>query len=319
MAKPPPIDIFQKVPLASKRREKPPGLPDWSTDGKDWPNRSASLPVPIGSQVIHTQMMGKGPVALLLHGTGAATHSWRDLMPALAENFTVIACDLPGHGFTTMPREELLTLPGMASVISRVLRRLGHEPAITVGHSAGAAILAHMAIDEMIAPKAMVSLNGAMLPLKTHKAALPILAPLGRVFARSPVVPFLFAWHASDPKVVDRLLAQTGSTIDPEGAKFYAILAKRSSHVAGALRMMSNWDLESLSSLLTALKQPTLLVAGSNDLTIPPEQAEMLHKLITKSRVVILPGLGHLAHEERPREVADLIVDYAREYGVLPA
>ncbi len=71
----------------------------------------------------HVQRMGEGPPLLLIHGTGAATHSWRGLMPMLARHFTVIAPDLPGHGFTQSPPAHRLSLPGMASDLSQLLQR----------------------------------------------------------------------------------------------------------------------------------------------------------------------------------------------------
>ena len=89
--------------------------PDWAVDGADWPNREASRFVAAGGYRWHVQHMGQGPVCLLLHGTGAATHSWRDVMPALATRFTVISCDLPGHGFTHANFGQRVTLPAMAA------------------------------------------------------------------------------------------------------------------------------------------------------------------------------------------------------------
>ena len=61
--------------------------PNWERDGRDWPNREASRFVHAAGLRWHVQVMGSGPVVLLLHGTGAATHSWRDLMPKLAERW----------------------------------------------------------------------------------------------------------------------------------------------------------------------------------------------------------------------------------------
>ncbi|MFX4944941.1 alpha/beta fold hydrolase, partial [Acinetobacter baumannii] len=72
----------------------------------------------------HVQVMGEGPVALLAHGTGAATHSWRKLMPILAKSFTVIAPDLPGHGFTDTPPSHRLSLVSMASDLAALCRAL---------------------------------------------------------------------------------------------------------------------------------------------------------------------------------------------------
>ncbi len=74
--------------------------PDWDRAGADWPNRDASHFLRGGNTHWHYQRMGSGPPLMLLHGTGASTHSWRDLLPKLARHHDVIAPDLPGHGFT---------------------------------------------------------------------------------------------------------------------------------------------------------------------------------------------------------------------------
>jgi magnesium chelatase accessory protein len=60
---------------------------DWAKDGADWPNREASRFVDAAGMRWHVQVMGQGPVLLLLHGTGASTHSWRDVMPLLRAPF----------------------------------------------------------------------------------------------------------------------------------------------------------------------------------------------------------------------------------------
>ena len=71
--------------------------------GKDWPLRQHSRTVTAGGLSWHVQIMGTGPVLLMLHGTGASTHTWRALMPELAKHYTIVAPDLPGHGFTGAP------------------------------------------------------------------------------------------------------------------------------------------------------------------------------------------------------------------------
>lgn len=67
---------------------------------ENWPHRDCSQFIEAAGLSWHVQRMGEGPALLLLHGTAAATHSWAGLMPLLARRFTVIAIDLPGHGFT---------------------------------------------------------------------------------------------------------------------------------------------------------------------------------------------------------------------------
>jgi len=297
---------------AAPARPAAPGRPDWAQDGKDWPNRNASHFYAASGINWHVQMMGQGPVLLLLHGTGAATHSWRDLMPRLAQNFTVIAPDLPGHGFTSQPEKAGMTLPGMAQGVAALLDRLGLKPDYAAGHSAGAAVLAEMCLGNRIAPKALASLNGAMLPLPFHGVAAPLMGPLARLFASNPLVPMLFAWQAADGAVVRKLLQGTGSRIDAQGEKFYARLARRSGHAGAALTMMANWDLKTFAQRLPGLQTRLLLVVGENDRSIPPEDAKRIKQLLPEAEIVRMPGLGHLAHEERPAEVAEVLREFFR-------
>jgi magnesium chelatase accessory protein len=243
-------------------------------------------------------------VVLLLHGTGAATHSWRHLLPELAQDFMVIAPDLPGHGFTSQPEKKAgMTLPGMAKGVAALLDQLGMQPDYVAGHSAGAAVLAQMCLGNLIAPKALASLNGAMLPLPFHGVAAPLMGPLAKLFASNPLVPMLFAWQAADSAVVRKLLQGTGSKIDAQGEKFYGRLARRSGHAGAALTMMANWDLKTFSQNLPGLKTRLLLVVGGNDRSIPPTDAQRIKQLVPNSEILRMPGLGHLAHEERPAEV----------------
>ncbi len=293
------------------------GRPDWAQDGKDWPNRSSSRFVRVGKLRWHVQIMGQGPVVLLLHGTGAATHSWRDILPILAKHFTVVAPDLPGHGFTEQPPGVGMTLPGMAQGISALLKQLGLHPAIVAGHSAGAAIALQMCFEGLIAPQAVVALNGALLPLTFHGAGRSLMAPLAKLMASNALVPMLFAWQAADGNVVARLLTGTGSVINPDGVKFYARLARRSGHAGAALKMMANWDLAFFAARLSKLSVPLMLVVGSNDRSIPPADAIKIQRIIPTARIIRMEGLGHLAHEEQPAETCKIIEDFAVEAGVL--
>lgn len=283
--------------------------PSWEREGKDWPNREASLFVAAGGLRWHVQVAGQGPDLLLLHGTAAATHSWREVLPHLALNFRVIAPDLPGHGFTDLPPAQRLSLPAMTAGVAALLRELGADPVMVVGHSAGAAVALRLALDRRIAPKAVVSLNGALLPLGERHAAF--FTKAARMLVGLPFVPSLFAWRASDRAVAERLLQDTGSRIDARGVDLYARLFRHSSHVAAALGMMANWDLVPLLRDLPQLQPRLFLLVGSADRTIPPAQAVKIRARLPSARIVTLPGLGHLAHEEQPAGTARLLRDIA--------
>ena len=279
----------------------------WERDGADWPNRDASAFVTAAGLRWHVQRLGAGPVVLLLHGTGAATHSWRDLAPLLAADHTVIAPDLPGHGFTSGAAPARLSLPGMARAVDGMLAELGVRPALAVGHSAGAAVLVRMCLDGTIAPRALVSLNGALLPF----GGVPgrVFSPLARLLSRSTLVPRLFAARARERAAVERLIRSTGSTLDARGIALYQRIVGNPGHAAAALAMMANWDLGALSRELPRLRVPLTLVVGERDRTVSPTEAARVARLLPSARLVRLPGLGHLAHEEDPQQIARIVRD----------
>lgn len=286
---------------------------DWTRDGAEWPNRQASRFVEAGGLRWHVQAFDgpspQAPVALLLHGTGASTHSWRDLAPQLAARFRVLAPDLPGHGFTTTPPARGLTLPGMARALAALLAAAGAPPAVVVGHSAGAAVAARMTLDGLVAPRALVGLNGAYLPLGGLAGRL--FSPAARLAAAPGFVPTLLSRIASSPATLDRLLRGTGSSIDAAGRSGYARLVRSPAHVAGALGMMANWDLQPLERDLPRLDCPLLLIVGAHDHTVSPSEAQRVMRRVPGALLETMPALGHLAHEERPGQVADRIVAFA--------
>jgi magnesium chelatase accessory protein len=80
--------------------------------------------------------------------------------------------------------------------------------------------------------------------------------------------------------------------------------------------MMANWDLAALAPELSRLEPPLFLVVGEGDLTVSPSEARRVRERLPGAEVISLPGLGHLAHEERPEEVADLVKGLADRLGV---
>ena len=280
----------------------------WERDGRDWPHRETSHFVQAGGLRWHVQQLGCGPVMLLIHGTGAATHSWRDLAPLLAQSFTLVSADLPAHAFTETPPARGLSLPGMAASMAALVDTLGLDVRWVLGHSAGAAIAARMILDRRIAPQALIGLNAAMLPLDGVAGLL--FPPAARLMASTSIAARLFAWRASDPAAIERLIAGTGSVLSPAGVALYARLVRDVKHVAGALAMMAQWDLKSFAPQLRELGTPLALLAGDRDRAVPPTQTQQVLAMLpqsTRSTLTVLRGAGHLAHEERPAEVAQFV------------
>ena len=282
---------------------------DFERDARDWPNASASRRIKTADLNWHVQIAGEGPPLLLLHGTGASTHSWAGLLPLLARRFTVIAPDLPGQGFSQTSNRALFSMTGMAGAQQRLVTELGVRIEACAGHSAGAAILARMALDGQIAPKSIISLNGAVVPFDGTISRL--FSPLAKLLVLNPFVPHVFAWRAADRRSVERLLDSTGSKVPAASIGIYQRLFSAPSHVAGTLAMMASWDLATLYGELGRLSVPLLLVACENDRTVPPGDAAMIARFVPSATVLRVPRLGHLAHEEDPERIAEVIFGLA--------
>lgn len=290
--------------------------PEWTIDGQDWPNHAASRFVEADRYKWHVQRMGPkkqgAPVCLLLHGTGAATHSWRDLMPLLVRDYDVIAMDLPGHGFTRPTTARQVSLPKMAASVGVLLEELEASPALIVGHSAGAAIGLQLMLDKCW-KNPLVGLNPALMPFPGLAAKL--FPQLAKMLFTNPFVSRIFARWARYPGETEKFLRRsTGSRIDAAGALYYGRLFSHSGHCDGAIRMMANWRLEDLQRRLPEIETPVLLVHGQKDNAIPRSGVQKAADLIPQCRVEEVANLGHLAHEEDPQRLAGIILAFAKEH-----
>ena len=285
--------------------------PDWATDGKDWPNRGASRFVRAGGYEWHVQQMGSGPVCLLIHGTGAATHSWRELMPLLAKHYTVVAMDLPGHGFNKGTSGKR-TLDGVAASVAALLDELKLTPDLIVGHSAGVAIAAQLLLDRKSSTP-LIGFAPALMPFPGLAAR--IFPQLAKMLFTNPFASIIFSRMAQGPGQTAKFLARsTGSKIDAGGDSYYTRLFSKSGHCDGAIRMMANWRLESLNAKLGSLTAPVLLTHPSADAAIPQQAVLDAAALIPGCETLEIPGLGHLAHEEDPAGAAKIITEFAKAH-----
>jgi magnesium chelatase accessory protein len=298
----------------------------WERDGGSWPHHERSRfvmaaglrwhvqqwpapPPPPSAQAsshpsAHPSTHTPAPALLLLHGTGASTHSWAGLAPLLAQRYAVLSCDLPGHAFSGKAPGDGASLPGMAAGVRALLAATSFAPQWCVGHSAGAAIAVRMALDGLPL-HGIVGINAALMPLPGLAGSL--FSPAAKLLALNPLVPHLFSWGAHGPSVLQRLLDSTGSRIDAAGTALYRQLVTHPGHVAGALAMMARWDLPTLAQALPQLRVPLHLLVGAQDATVPPADAQRVQALLPGCTVTSLPGLGHLAHEEDPAHVAEIV------------
>lgn len=279
----------------------------WDEDARDWPQREASRFVDAGGVRWRVVVMGRGPVALLLHGAGASAHSWRDVAPRLSETFTVVAPDLPGHAFTQTPPARGLSLPAMAASVADLMTALDLEPSLIVGHSAGAAVALRLAADGRAAPRTIVAFNGALKPFPG--ASGRVFPWLAQMLFLNPVAPYLFSARAGWPGAVSGLIRQIGSRLDETGVRLYERLFRSPGHVAATLGMMSVWDLAPLEADLARVSANVTLITAQNDRAVPPDVAARIAPHIPNVRIADFGAFGHLAHEERPDRAAQAVLD----------
>ncbi|MFO6447745.1 alpha/beta fold hydrolase BchO [Erythrobacter sp. NE805] len=284
---------------------------DWNREGQIWPHREASSFIAAGAKRWHVQRMGEGPPLLLLHGTGASVHSWRGVMPLLARTHAVTAIDLPRHAFTTGHDAYAMSLPAMAAAVAGLLEALALRPAAIVGHSAGAAIALQLALAHGHRGP-IVGLSAALRPFPGPAAQ--IFPAIAKALFVNPFVPRLFAGTIDIAGGTERFMwRSTRSRIDAAGMACYRTLLKNPEHAGGGLAMMANWDLPSLRARIGEVANPVLLVHGARDPAIPLEWAREAAGWLADARLEVLPGLGHLAHEEAPEAAAALIAAFLAE------
>jgi magnesium chelatase accessory protein len=252
----------------------------------------------------HVVEAGQGPTVLLVHGTAASVHSWRKVIPVLADTNHVVALDLPGHGQTRARNSADFGLERMARGVAALMTAMKLSPSTVVGHSAGAAILVEACAKGALQAERFVSFNGAFFPY--GGAAASLFSPIAKLIALSPFVPHLLSYVAKT-STVERLLRDTGSKIDAESVDAYLQLFKQPDHVAAALGMMAAWDLSGMESALSRVQAQCVFVAGGRDTAVPPQTAEKAASRCRKAGVLHIAEYGHLLHEENPVLAADII------------
>lgn len=280
--------------------------PTWAELRDRWPNAAASRFLEAGGLRWHVQLLGDGPPIVLLHGSGAASHSWGDVAPLLAKRFTVVVPDLPGHGFTDRLPSQRMSVRSIAGAVQSLLNTLRIDPVAIAGHSAGGAVALAVAAGKP--PKAVIGVNAA---LTLPNALTSLLTPVVQAIADYPIVGSLTARLADSDRLFESLMGSTGSRVTPTQFALYQTFARSPEHAGAVMAMFANWHLEELMPLLPKISAAVTLIVSDNDGWIPPRDADRIARLLPRARVVHLAGAGHVAHEELPARVAGIIEEAA--------
>ena len=257
---------------------------------------------------------GDGPeVVVLIHGITGSADTWEEVIPALAEEFTVVAPDLLGHGHSAKPRGDY-SLGAYASGVRDVVAALGYDHATVVGHSLGGGVAMQLAYQFPERCDRLVLVSSGGLGREVHPllraAALP-----GAEF----VLPLVCATKLRDAgNAVWGALGQLGLSAGPDLEEMwrgYASLADRDAQQAfvHTLRTIVDGGGQRVSAtdrLYLAAEVPTLLVWGEADRIIPVEHGIEAQEAIPGSWLEVFEGAGHFPHRTDPDRFVDALVDF---------
>lgn len=271
--------------------------------------------IEINGVPVHYKEMGQdGTTFILLHGFGASVFSWHEVMDDFASYGRVIAYDRPAFGLTSRPMpsewtgESPYSMSANVELLSGLMDALGIQRAVLVGNSAGGAVSVAFALKYPQRVQGLILVDPALgagggrfpdwlLPLM----AAPQLRHLGPLLVRSIADngndTIRMAWH--DPSLVTEETI-TGyrkplTAKNWDRALYEFTIASRSSDI---------------NERLGELKMPVIVIAGEDDRIIPTEYSVEASKNIPGSQLAILPGCGHVPHEECPVAFMDAVVNF---------
>ena len=265
-----------------------------------------------GHRVIY-RIAGQGPPVVLIHGMVNSSRHWEAVAQRLADDVTVIAPDLIGHGDSATPRGDY-SLGAHAAVIRDLLAAIDVERATIVGHSLGGGVAMQFFYQ---------------FPQRTERLVLVSSGGLGHEVSpllRGAALPGASALLslAAHPRLVTTL-SEAGAWLRDRGSGTGVYLQA----IARALRPLSAAEarhafLQTLRSVIDVRGQrvsardrlyllrsiPTLIVWGERDHTIPLAHGRDAHAAIPGSRFVTLPSAAHFPHLEDPDGLAAVIRDF---------
>jgi len=302
-----------------------------------WPGELVELPA---IQVfVRTAPAPEGAEpALFVHGLGGSSTNWTDLMDLLSRRsddhpaVPPLACsaiDLPGFGWSPPRPDGHYSVSSHAAAVIELIERRGHWPVHLIGNSMGGAIATRVAgrRPDLVRTLTLVSpalpdLRPRPLPLRLAMAAAPGIGPrLVDWVRRLPAdvrTDRMLKDLYTDPGLVHELrraeeIAEVLRRDDLEYVNEALVLSARS--LVGEYFRPGPRSLWRDAVRTTA---PTLVLHGSHDRLVNPVMAAKAARSFRRARVLVLPGVGHVAMMERPAVVAAEIrafLDWAQPSG----
>ncbi|MCW2983549.1 MAG: alpha/beta fold hydrolase [Conexibacter sp.] len=274
---------------------------------------SSSQQIELHGHPVTYHQMGSGPAVLLVHGITSSSRTWRAVMPALAEHYTVIAPDLLGHGRSAKPRGDY-SLGAYASGLRDLLVALEIPRATVVGHSLGGGVAMQFAYQfpDRLERLALVDSGGlgSEVNLVLRAATLPGAEYVLPLLASGP----LRGASAAVGSVLGRVGLRASADVRGMAEGFESLgdgAARRAFvHTARSVIDPSGQRVDATDRLYLAEHVPSLIVWGSRDRMIPVEHGREAHELMPNSRFEVFEGAGHFPFNDDPERFVALLHDF---------
>ena len=243
------------------------------------------------------QEAGGGRPLIFLHGIGGNADTWRYQLEAFADEYRVIALDLPGYG-----RSDLLphtTFPALAQWLHEFIVTHQLENPILVGNSFGG-----MIVQEYLAAYGGGGLTAVVL-YGTSPAFGRKDGKWQQKFIRARLQPLDDGQTMAElaPTIVKGLVGSGATAAGIELAR-QGVAAVAEETFRTAVMTLVQFDQR---ANLGNIHLPCLLLVGEEDSNAPPPMMEKMATYIPHAQFVCLPQLGHLAHVENPQLFNDAL------------
>lgn len=258
-------------------------------------------------QRLHYLDVGSGPALVMIHGlSGQMRHFSHGLLPLLTDRFRVILVDRPGSGHSTRPTGADAGPRAQAAAIAGLIRTLGLQKPLLVGHSLGGAVALAIALDH---PDCAGGL-ALIAPLTRAQNRVP--ACFKGLTVTSPFMRWLLSWTLATPMAVlyrDRVLDIVFGP-DPVPADFGkaggGLLGLRPAafRAASADLMAARAGMAALEARYGDLRLPVSILFGRGDRVLDwRHHGEAMQSLLPGTRLTLIDG-GHMLPMTAPAETA---------------
>jgi len=266
--------------------------------------------VPVNGIKINAVTGGSGPPILLLHGWPETWWEWHHVMPLLAEQFSVVAIDLRGAGFSDCPLDGY-DKATMARDAHEAMLALGHNRYAVCGHDIGGMVAL---------PQAAIYRDSV-----THLAVLDVPLPGWSQWEATTAKIWHFAFHANrdlperliygrEYDYVSAFMAERfydHSTFNPEDIHIYAKAMALPGRTRGGLEWYRNLAADHAAALdykQHPLEIPVLGLGGEH--RFGAHMVPMLQEFASNVTGGSIARCSHYVADERPEEVAAALIDF---------